>query len=77
LPAAPVLSANKARLLTNGWFELNFSGQADASYRVWASTNLLDWQVLGTATTTSNGWFQFLDSGANSRPRRFYRAGAP
>ena len=58
-------------------YNLNFSGQSNATYRVWASTNLVDWDVLGAATVTSNGWFNFLDLDAAKWPRRFCCAGAP
>jgi hypothetical protein len=77
LPPAPQINVYKPTFPATGVFDLNFSGQSNASYRVWASTNLLDWEVLGTATVTSNGWFNFLDSAASNWPWRFYRAGAP
>jgi alpha-tubulin suppressor-like RCC1 family protein len=77
LPSAPQISASQSNWKTNGQFELNFTGRSNAIYRVWASTNLVNWDVLGTAITTSNGWFQFLDFDATNWPQRFYRAGAP
>jgi hypothetical protein len=77
LPSAPHLSVAKSKLQTNGLFELNFTGQSNGVYRVWASTNLTDWEVLGVAAPTSNGWFFYLDSGASNWTLRFYRAGAP
>ena len=58
-------------------FNLAFSGLAVATYRVWASTNLTDWEPLGTASVSSNGWFNFMDFDAAQFPRRFYKAGAP
>lgn len=58
-------------------FRLSFSGASNAVYRVWASTNLLDWQLLGTAVPTSNAWYQLTDWEAGLGPLRFYRAGAP
>ena len=62
---------------TDRAYGLNFIGQSNASYRVWASTNLTNWELLGTANVTSNGWFQFLDFDSARWPQRFYRAGAP
>ena len=58
-------------------YGLNLSGHSNATYRVWASTNLVDWEVLGAAAVTSNGWFQFFDVDAANLPLRFYRASAP
>jgi hypothetical protein len=77
LPPGPQISPVKSRVQVNGTFDLNFSGQSNATYRVWASTNLVNWESLGNGLITSNGWFQFLDSSASNWPQRFYRAGAP
>ena len=77
LPSPPAFSVSKCKWRAGGVFELNFSGQTNGTYRVWASTNLTYWEALGTATATSNGWFNYLDGDATNWPRRFYRAGAP
>jgi alpha-tubulin suppressor-like RCC1 family protein len=77
LPSAPHLDAQRSNRQPNGDFELNFTGQPGVTYRVWAATNLVDWELLGFGSATSNGWFQFLDSGAAGLPRRFYRATSP
>lgn len=58
-------------------FQLDFTGASDALYRVWASTNLTDWELLGPATPGSNGWHHFTDPAAAQHPLRFYRPGAP
>ena len=60
-----------------GTFDLSFSGDSNATYQVWASTNLLNWQVLGTASPLGPGQFKFTDGSATDWPERFYRAGAP
>jgi hypothetical protein len=77
LPPAPQLSRAGSGWSSNGIFRVSFSGNSNATYRVWASTNLVDWDALGTATVVSNGWFQWLDAAAGDWPHRFYRAGAP
>jgi alpha-tubulin suppressor-like RCC1 family protein len=77
VPSAPQMSAVRSKWRTDGLFELNFTGQSNGVYRVWASTNLIEWEVLGRATATSNGWFNYLDTSASNWPWRFYRAGAP
>jgi alpha-tubulin suppressor-like RCC1 family protein len=58
-------------------FELDFSGATDSAYRVWASTNMADWQELGLATEISPGFFRFTDTASAAYPQRFYRAGTP
>lgn len=76
VPSAPQL--NTAGLLRSpAGVVLNFSGSSNATYRLWASSNLLEWISLGVAQPTTNGWFQFLDADATNLPLRFYRAGAP
>jgi len=76
-PAAPTLDLATSRVMTNGAFQLAFSGTTNAAYRVWASTNLVNWELLGPAAAPAPGQFQFLDAGATNWPHRFYRASAP
>jgi alpha-tubulin suppressor-like RCC1 family protein len=76
LPTAPQLSVFRSKP-TSGDFELNFTGEVGATYRVWVSTNLTQWEVLDFAAPTSNGWFQIIDPNAATWPQRFYRAGSP
>ncbi len=56
---------------------INFNGNTNASYSVWASTNLVTWQWEGTAAQTSLGQYQFSDQSATNSPYRFYRITAP
>jgi hypothetical protein len=55
-------------------FTFMASGDSNGTYGVWASTNLLDWSLLGPLTPLSNGWFFFSDVDATNRPYRFYKA---
>ena len=71
----PVMVA--ANRQASGSFEVKFAGDTYAPYSLWASTNLTDWSLLGTADPSSNGWFRFLDLQATNLPRRFYRAATP
>lgn len=77
LPPRPSLMSAPSGITTNGAFSLSCTGSSNAAYRVWVSTNLLDWEPLGLAQPLGNGGFQFLDSNAANDSRRFYRAGAP
>jgi hypothetical protein len=76
LPSAPQLNA-AGLLWSSDGVVLTFSGSSNATYRLWASSNLLDWISLGAAQPSTNGWFQFFDADATNLPLRFYRAGAP
>jgi hypothetical protein len=44
---------------------------------VFASTNLIDWISIGTATQVLPGWFQFTDTEAANIEQRFYQLRAP
>jgi hypothetical protein len=50
------------------------SGQAGVVYVIQASTDLVNWQELGTAMAAANGSLLFEDSSTSSLPARFYRA---
>ena len=79
LPAAPQFSGfswNPGNSGT-GSFDLNFSGSTNATYSVWATTNLLNWVSLGTVTDSPPGQFQFIDLTVTNWPQRFYRLSAP
>jgi hypothetical protein len=52
-------------------------GAAGAVYTIQASTNLINWQRIGTATTGTNGVFSFKDSNTASFKSRFYRIMLP
>ena len=56
---------------------LSFTGATNLTYRVWASTNLGDWQVLGSPTQVQPGQFVFADVAAIGNARRFYRVSLP
>ncbi|PYM10300.1 MAG: hypothetical protein DME18_16595 [Verrucomicrobia bacterium] len=75
LPPAPQFTSFSWSV--NGVFDLSFDGDSSATYRVWASTNLVNWEVLGTAATFGPGKFSFTDASTTSWRQRFYRAGAP
>lgn len=77
LPPPPQIKVSTSILDPNGNFELNFSGQSNATYRVWASTNLMDWELLGAAEEAAPGSFRVMDPAAVGFPQRFYKAGAP
>jgi hypothetical protein len=67
-----LVSSNLEGMKPEG-FRLTLSGQYGDSFNIYASTNLADWPMLGTVTS-SWGRVQFTDRDAGNFPRRFYRA---
>ncbi len=55
-----------------GSVQLGFSGESAGTYIVEASTNLVNWDRIGVASST-NGQFQFEDARGSRDARRFYR----
>jgi len=53
-------------------FQFQLVGLANTAYVVQASTNLVDWQTLGTLTST-NGFIDFVDAAATNFNFRYYR----
>jgi len=65
-----------AIFVSQGQFKIDLTGQTNLTYRVLVSSNLFDWTILGTATETAPGQFEFLDNATASTPR-FYRVSSP
>jgi hypothetical protein len=61
---------------SNGLPELRFTGQPNHTYRLQASTNLVNWLNISTNTPV-NGLLRFVDPAAVSIDHRFYRAVSP
>jgi hypothetical protein len=68
---------NECFNLSNGLFQIEFTGPSDLPYEVWASTDLLNWNQIGTATQPSLGFFQFEDPAATNYMDRFYQVRLP
>jgi hypothetical protein len=49
------------------------TGTAGVVYTIQASSDLINWQSIGTATADSQGLFQFTDLNAGNFTKRFYR----
>jgi hypothetical protein len=63
--------------LVNEIAVLKFTGSTNLTCRVWASTNLFEWQVLGSPTQVEPGRFIFADVGTIAHAHRFYRVSLP
>jgi hypothetical protein len=71
----PVITS--ARRQPSGVLHLDFEAIDGFAYRVLGSTNLANWQSLGTAVTNAPGRFGFDDLSAAGHPRQFYRVVTP
>lgn len=69
-PPAPSLSSGG---YNGGNFHLLGTGTSSLIYTVQASTNLLQWTNIGTATGDLSGGLDFLDTNASKFRYRFYR----
>ena len=61
----------------NGKVRVQFSAVTGKSQIVAASTNLVDWELIGVAVDRGNGTFEFEDGGAGHFFTRFYRIVSP
>ena len=57
----------------NGIFQFAYTDSSGQSATIYASSNLLNWSAIGTATQVSPGQYQFTDPAASSYTRRFYQ----
>jgi hypothetical protein len=69
--------ALKAAAQAHGKMHLNFSGVHQQMYIIEASTNMVDWQMIGVAQDLGDGTFNFDDADASKMPARFYRVVVP
>jgi hypothetical protein len=72
---ATKLDAVKSQL--DGKIQLRFSSAAGQTYIVEASTNLVNWEIIGVASEHGDGTFEFEDANAASFTTRFYRVSSP
>ncbi len=65
---------SSATLMGNSQIRLSLTGNAGATYKIDASTNLVNWVTM-TNISSPDGLLEFIDSTSNSH--RFYRATSP
>lgn len=63
--------------LPNGRIHFQFSATPRQEYLVEASTNIVDWEIIGVSTIGSGGEFEFEDVEAAKHQCRYYRIVAP
>ena len=71
------LKLNVVPDLVSGKMQLQFNGAGSQAYVIQASTNLLDWVILGSSTADTVGNVAFTDQNAGNYPARFYRVVEP
>ena len=75
----PTLSG--AKMLSNGVLQFAFTNTPGASFTVLSTTNLslpfTNWTVVGPATNTAPGQFQFTSPPMTNDPQRFYGVRSP
>jgi hypothetical protein len=74
---APRIDPGRVTNSLNGSFTLGFDGLPNATYRIWASTNLLLWAPLGSPSQAVPGMFTYTDTSVTNWSRRFYRISSP
>jgi hypothetical protein len=77
LPAPPQMEQALSADGPTGTFGLEFQGSTNATYSLWASTNLVTWGWLGPVPEISPGAYQFTDATTTNWAARFYRVTAP
>jgi hypothetical protein len=70
--ATPPTFSKPARLAAGG-FQSHLVGQANQTYAIQVSSDLSNWTPLTNVTTAADGTVDFIDTGASSISRRFYR----
>ncbi len=78
-PLAPVSLVTLSNVVQqkDGTFQFAYTNQTGQNYSIRASTNLIDWETIGSATQISPSLFQFSDTTATNHPNRFYQLQAP
>jgi uncharacterized repeat protein (TIGR03803 family) len=74
-PIMPELT--NSTVTSPGIFNFTFTGTANISYHVWASTDLVSWLPLNLATQTVAGTYGFSDPSATNYQTRFYQLRVP
>jgi hypothetical protein len=67
----PILFTSQ-QFLTNGVFQLGFTGMTGGNFVLQATTNFVNWTSLTTNPASTN-LFMFSDPGTTNFPYRFYR----
>jgi len=73
----PQLQIDNLNHQSDGRLRMRFSTPSGKIYIVAASTNMLDWELIGVAVDQGDGTFEFEDRSSTRFPTRFYRIISP
>ncbi len=82
VPQPPTMNSSSLQVLGDGNLQFSFSGTENASYRVWATTNLAltpitsAWDLVGSGTFGASAT-SFTDINSTNFPQRFYIITSP
>ena len=71
----PAATVTALPLAAAGQFQFQLHGQSASTYVIEASTDLKQWETVGSGTTDLDGVISFVDLQSVGLPQRFYRAG--
>jgi len=71
----PAATVTALPLAAAGQFQFQLRGQPASTYVIEASTDLQQWETVGSGTTDLDGAISFVDPQSVCLPQRFYRAG--
>jgi hypothetical protein len=74
---AGISSITSISVLANHYARITGTGDPGSTYNIEATSDLVTWQVIGTAVTGNDGIYQFDDADAVSFAHRFYRTALP
>jgi GH25 family lysozyme M1 (1,4-beta-N-acetylmuramidase) len=68
----PAFALRNLQVQSNGSFHFDFSGSSNQTYSVWTSSDLQQWQRIGTSVEVAPGQFRVSDPAAYNFSYRFY-----
>ena len=77
VPSLPQPLLTNAIVNASGKFQFGFNGVATTNYSVLVSTNLVNWNAVGTASEISAGVFRYIDPQPRTNAVRYYRVHSP
>jgi hypothetical protein len=63
--------------LPGGAFQFRYKQGGAQTYSIYATTNLIDWSAVGSATQVAPGVYEFIDPNAANLTQRFYQLRSP
>jgi len=74
---SPITKVDVVKHQLDGKIQLRFGSEPGQIQIVEASTNFVNWEIIGVAHEQSDGAFEFEDPDVARFPNRFYRVSTP